>query len=143
MMLDRLREAAEFVNLNQEVDGAYLEEVVADSPKYLLDIIAQIVEAMLLKLNVQEEDIERFTDQIKERDMGELFANFVGYDVQATRQEAREEGIKEGLQKGIKELICALKELYVADETIKLQLIKRYELSKKEADKTVEEYMQL
>ena len=32
--------------------------------------------------------------------MGKLFANFEGYDVQATRKEAREEGIKEGIKEG-------------------------------------------
>ena len=35
--------------------------------------------------------------------MGELLANFKGYDVQAARREAREKGHEEGLQEGRKE----------------------------------------
>ena len=62
--------------------------------------------------------------------MGELFSNFKGYDVQATRREAKAEGMKEGMGK----LICALKELRVSDETIKTKLIKQYVLSDKDAD---------
>ena len=70
--------------------------------------------------------------------MSELFSNFKGYDVQATRREAKAEGIKEGMEK----LICALKELRVSDEAIKMQLIKQYELNDKEADKMLREYLQ-
>ena len=108
MMLDKLNETADFVGLGREVEGEYLEEVI------------------------------NFTDQIKERRMSELFSNFKGYDVQATRREAKAEGIKEGMEK----LICALKELRVSDAAIKTQLIKQYELNDKEADKMLREYLQ-
>ena len=90
-----------------------------------------------MKINVPREEAEAFSGRVKERRMGELFANFEAYDVQETRRIAREEGIKEGIEK----LICTLKELHVDDETIKLQLMKRYDLSRKDADKMIEEYM--
>lgn len=146
MMLDKLKNAAEFASLGQETDKKYLDEIVTGSPGYLLEIMTQIVEILLSRLNVPEKEVIKFTNLIRERRMGELFANFKGYDVQAARQEAREEGhregMKEGIEKGIKELICSLKELHAADEIIKEQLAKRFGLSMKEAEKTLKEYMQ-
>ena len=47
---------------------------------------------MLRKLNLEENEILDFTDQVRERKMGELFENFRGYDVPAVRREARAEG---------------------------------------------------
>ena len=146
MMLDKLNEAEDFVGLGREVEGKYLEEAIAGTPEYLLGLMAQLVEILLSRLNIPKEEVLNFTNQIKERRMGELFSNFKGYDVQAARREAKAEGVKEGMQEGIKEgmgkLIYALKELRVSDETIKTQLIKQYELSDKEADQMLHEYLQ-
>ena len=75
------------MQLSREVNAGYLNDVVANIPENLLDIIAQIVEILLLKVNVSREEAEAFAGQIKERPMGELFANFEAYDVQATREE--------------------------------------------------------
>ena len=43
MMVDRLRNAADYTKLVQEVSSNYLHEVTAKSPEYLLEIMAQIV----------------------------------------------------------------------------------------------------
>ncbi|MDE6608521.1 MAG: Rpn family recombination-promoting nuclease/putative transposase [Lachnospiraceae bacterium] len=142
MMLDKLSGAADFAELGREMEGEYLEEAIVGAPEYLLELMAQIVEILLSRLNVPKEEVITFTNQIKERRMGELFSNFKGYDVQATRREAKAEGIKEGMKEGMGKLICALKELRVSDETIKTQLIKQYGLSDKEADKILHEYLQ-
>ena len=65
-----------------------------DTPTYLLNIVAQVTEALLGEINVPEDEIDKFSEQIKERHMGKLFANFEPYDVQATRREVREEGMR-------------------------------------------------
>ena len=95
MMVDRLSNAADYAKLVQEVSSDYLHEVTAKSPEYLLEIMAQIVEVFLAKLNIPLEEVDTFTSRIKERNMGELFAHFEGWDVQAIRKEAREEAHKE------------------------------------------------
>ena len=97
MMLNRLQKTADFTVLQEEVPAEYLEKVTAQTPEYLLRIIGQVVEILLGRLNVPKEEARRFADQVKERKVGELFANFKGYDVQATRREARAEGLEEGL----------------------------------------------
>ena len=69
--------------------------MTAQTPEYLLGIMAQIMEILLEKLNVPFEEAEAFAEQIKERKMGELLANFECWDVQAIRKEAREEARRE------------------------------------------------
>ena len=97
MMVDRLRDAADYKDLIREVSSDYLHEVTARSPEYLLEIMAQIVEVFLAKLNIPLEEVDTFTSRIKERNMGELFAHFKGWDVQAIRKESREQARIEAL----------------------------------------------
>ena len=91
--------------------------------------------------NVPDEEIERFSEQIKERHMGKLFANFEDYDVQATRKEAREEGVKEGVKEGRAEgLVAAVKQLGGTMEIAIQQLISLYGLNEEEAKEKVKLY---
>lgn len=105
MMLDKLRDAAEFTGLGSEERSEYLKEVLSASPEYLLGIIARMAEVLLSRLNVPLKEAEEFTNQIKERRMGELFSNFKGYDVQAARQKAYQEGEAKGETKKLLSLI--------------------------------------
>lgn len=130
MMISKLQKAADFATISKDVHADYLNEVTSGSPEYLLDIIAQIVEILLLKVNVPRKEAEAFAGRVKERPMGELFANFEVYDVQATRKEQQE--------KDIEKLVTILKKLNVSKETIYLQLAEEYKLSKEEAVKKVE-----
>ena len=102
-MLNKLQEAEDFASLKDEVPPEYIEKVTAGTPEYLLEIMEQVIEILLSRLNVPQEEAAEFAGQVKERKMGELFANFKGYDVQATRAEARKEGLEEGLAKGLTE----------------------------------------
>ena len=111
MMVDRLRDAADYKDLIREVSSDYLHEVTARSPEYLLEIMAQIVEVFLAKLNIPHEEVDTFTSQIKERNMGELFAHFEGWDVQAIRKEAREELRKEVREEMQREIESARKQV--------------------------------
>lgn len=80
--------------------------------------------------------------------MGELFANFEAYDVQATRREAREEGREEGrkegrrqaYEEGIEKLIQVCRKLGIAKEMLKKQLMEKYAMSAEEADAKIEKY---
>ena len=136
MLIEKLQSVDDFKTLEQEVDSAYMQEAVEHSPEYLLDIMSQIVEVLLAKLNIPQEEIDGFAGQIKERKMAELFANFKAYDVQATRAEARELERKEGIEK----LVKSAKELGADKEKACQQLIKQYVLTEAEAEKKVEQY---
>lgn len=152
MLVSKLQEAADLVRLTEEVSPAYIKEVTAHSPKHLLELISQIMEAFLSKMNVPEKEVSVFTEQIRERRMGELFSNFKGYDVQATRREAREEGRKEGRkegqlegreearEQGIEKLVKVIKNLTDSKEITVKQLMEQYELSEETARDKVERY---
>ncbi len=72
--------------------------------------------------------------------MGELFANFEAYDVQATRKEAREEGIAEGIAEGIVHSIRMMKEASVTREVTKQQLMKQFDLNPEAAEENLRLY---
>ena len=138
MLIEKMQSAADFKVLEEEVDAEYMQEAVAHSPEYLLDIMSQVVEVLLAKHNVPQEEIDVFAGQIKERKMAELFANFKAYDVQAARAKAMAEGWAEGQQKerekGIQKLVQSLKKCSVSREKIIVELKEQYaELTESEA----------
>ena len=137
MMLTNLHQASDFAKIEREVSSEYLQKVLMEAPEYLLNIVAQVTGALLGEINVPDEEIERFSEQIKERHMGKLFANFEDYDVQATRKEAREEGVKEGRAEG---LVAAVKQLGGTMEIAIQQLISLYGLNEEEAKEKVKLY---
>ena len=136
MLIEKLQSADDFKVLEEEVDVAYMREAVEHSPEYLLSIISQIVEVLLAKHNIPQEEIDVFAGQIKERNMAELFANFKAYDVQATRAEAR----KQEREEGMKKLVKSAKALGADKEQTKQQLIEQYELSESETLEKVKQY---
>lgn len=101
----------------------------------MLRYMVYIWEILLLKINVPREEAEAFSGKVKERHMGELFANFEAYDVQETRRVAREEGMKEGIVFAIR----MMKEASVSREITCQQLIRQFGLSESEAEKRLQE----
>lgn len=132
MMINKLQEAADFTELEKELDAEYINRIIEKSPEYLLDIMVIVTKALLMKLNVPNEEVEAFTEKIKERKMGDWVGHFKGYDVQETRRVERE--------KGIERLINILKKLETTKETVILQLMEEYEFTEDEAIKAVEKY---
>ena len=73
-----------------------IRDLSENTPDEVLEIISKVITVMLRKLNLEENEILDFADQVWERKMGELFENFKGYDVPAVRREARAEGEARG-----------------------------------------------
>ena len=67
-----------------------VDEILKDTPDYLLDIIANVLRAFLRKENVPEEETETLVGKVKEKKMGELFANMDKMDIQAERRKTAE-----------------------------------------------------
>ena len=140
LLVDKLKKVADFARIGKEVSGRYLQEITENSPEYLLGILSQIIKALLLKINVPFEEAEDFIDRIKERRMGELFADFEPYDVQATRRVAREEGRKEELANGIERLLKIGKKHGFTEEEMKEDLMEQYCLSEEQAMEKIAQY---
>ena len=103
MMLTNMHRVSDFTRIGSEVSEEYLQKVLKDAPEYLLSIVVQVTKALLSEINVSDAEIDEFTEQIKERNMGRLFANFEAYDVQEARRVAKEEGYREGKEQGLEE----------------------------------------
>ena len=138
MMLTNLHQTSDFAQIEREVSPEYLQKVMKDVPEYLLSIVAQITGVLLSRINVPGEEIDKFSEQIKERHMGRLFENFETYDVQETRRIAREEGREEMREEGIRILINTNKKHEITKEETISDLMETYHLSDEEAHKTVE-----
>ncbi|MCM1086607.1 MAG: Rpn family recombination-promoting nuclease/putative transposase [Muribaculaceae bacterium] len=101
MLINRMQSAEEFRKLNLPKD--YLEDLSTQSTDELLGIVERVVATMLRHLEISEDEVAEFTEQVKERKMGELFEHFKNIDLPAARKIAAEEGRAEGLERGRKE----------------------------------------
>lgn len=98
MLINRLQSIAEFQELNLPDD--YLKNLSEHSTEEILDIVAKVTSVMLRQLNLPEDEVEEFTEQVKERKMAVLFEHFKSVDIPAERKKAREEGWAEGHAEG-------------------------------------------
>lgn len=148
MMIDKLRNRADYEELIKGVDETFLREVTGKSPEYLLKLMVQIIGIFLSRLNVPQDEVDTFTEQVKERKMGELFKHFEGWDVQAIRKEAREEARREAWkevreearEEAIHKFLNALKNCNISKENARIQLEKEYQLGSGEAEEKMKLY---
>lgn len=144
MMLNKMHEIADFARWKEEVNLQYLEEIIKETPQYLLGPISQVTKCLLLNINVPIEEAESVADRIKERDMAGLFDHFEKYDVQATRAEARAEGVevgkKEAREENIAKTIRLLKKHAHTKEEMIVDLIEEYNFSEFEANEKLNLY---
>ena len=121
--------------------------------EYLLDIIANVLRAFLRKENVPEEETEEtetLVGKVKEKEMGELFANMDKMDLQAERRKTAEavkraeeaekktaEAYEIGMMKGI---IKSCKSLNASREYALSQLQEMNACSRERAEELVERY---
>ena len=129
MMFDKLQGTGDYEELAKELDGGYLEELLQGTPEYLLTLMVQIIRMFLAKLNVPWDEVETFTEQVKERKMGEFFKHFQGWDVQAIRKETREEDINKFLR--------TIKKYHATEENAVKDLMEEYGFSREMAEERV------
>lgn len=110
MLINRLQNSSEFCELDLPKD--YLKNLSENSTDELLGIIARVTDSMLRHLELSENEITEFTEQVKERKMAELFENFVNdidmsslYKIALERRswKAMKEGEAKGREKGLAE----------------------------------------
>lgn len=151
MMIDKLRNFEDYEKFREEIDETFLKETIGGSPEYLLKLMSQIVRMFLAKLNVPREEAEAFTEQIKERKMGELFKHFEGWDVQAIRKEAKEEAEKEAekavekavekaTEESIRKFLNVNKKFHASREDAQRDLMEEYGLSREGAEEKMARY---
>ena len=79
MIINKIKEAASLNSIDLPKD--YLDNLSANSPEDVLDVLAKVVAVLLRKQFVPENEIQDFVSQIKERHMSDLFEGFRGINV--------------------------------------------------------------
>ncbi len=106
MLIDRLKNNDEFLRLRDELPDGYLDGITEKSTDEVLDIIARVVGAILRRRRVSEEEIAEFTDGIKERRMGQLFADYDSSYEDGIFDRGEAQGISKGETISRIRLIC-------------------------------------
>lgn len=96
MLVKKLRGAHDFAGL-QSIPKDYLEKLEKNSPEDLLKLISCVVAGLLRRLNIPDEEISTFTEQIRKKEIGMMFDSFKGYDVPETRRISKAEGKAEAI----------------------------------------------
>nr|WP_321152061.1 Rpn family recombination-promoting nuclease/putative transposase [uncultured Acetatifactor sp.] len=90
MLINKLQTAEDIENFRR-LPGSEIEAILRDSLGHLVDVIADVLCAFLLKMNVPVPETERLTDKVREKKMGELFADMEKMDIQAERRKTEAE----------------------------------------------------
>ena len=89
MLLNKLQSLADLEGISDFKN--YQQNILAESPEHLLNIIATITTILLNRLKLPSEEIEGYVSLIKEKKMPELFEYFEKVDVPKMREEIQAE----------------------------------------------------
>ena len=85
MLVNKLQTVEDIENFRR-LPGGEIESILRHSPQQMVDTIAEMLQAFLLKINVPVSETEQLTDRVRKKKMGELFADMEKIDIQAERQ---------------------------------------------------------
>ena len=88
MLINKLQEMndiSSFRSLSKE----QLDAILKDTPDHIVDIIADMLLAFLLKSNVSANEAEKVVGKVKEKNMGQLIADMEPIDIQAEQAKIR------------------------------------------------------
>lgn len=144
MMIDKIQTKDDFHRMLDNVPDKYWEEVVKGAPEELRNITADVIDAMMTKANLPEDECDRLRGCVKENKMGELFSHMKGYDIQVTRAKAHAAGVIDGQmqerEEGIRRLVTSLRKCSLSIEEVTAELGEQYELTESEAAEKVKAY---
>lgn len=124
MIINKIKSSEAFNSIN--LPKEYLDNLSANSPEDVLDVLARVVAVLLRKQYVPEDEIQSFVSQIKERHMSDLFEGFKGINVMEERRIGHDilliEMVCKKLAKG-KDVYTIASELEKDDELDKIKKI--------------------
>jgi len=90
MMIDKLKTAEAFSELGK-LPKEYIQRLNdMNVPTHLKELLVKVITVLLRKINVPQDEIDVFVENIDERGLSEMLS-IENYNVQETRREAREE----------------------------------------------------
>lgn len=128
----------EFLKLPKEE----LNQIVKETPEYIIDIIATVMKALCVHINASEEETEQCIRKVRERKMGYLFENMEKMDIQEERRktaEARRE-LEEAKEQFIKVMVDTVQEFGADENQAIIKVMEKFDLSQKDAEEKVKLY---
>lgn len=155
MLINRMQNAKD-IEAFRELSAESVDEILKETPEYLLDIISDILRAFLLKMNLPLEEAEDLVGKVKEKKMGYLFENMEKMDIQEERrrtaqarkeleeaQRQAEEAQRETQENAIRLFVEGFQEAGLTKEVTFKKLKEKFELTEAEASKKMNLYWKM
>ena len=88
MLVNKLQELGDITSF-RSLPPEQLESILKGSPNHIVGTIADILLAFLLKSNVPTEEAEKIVGKVREKNVGQLFANMAPIDIPAEQAKIR------------------------------------------------------
>ena len=96
MLFNKLQGREDIADI-RSIPSEEFQRILADTPPYLLDLMAKLVRSFLTQMDIPEKDAEQTVAYIKEGAMGKLFANVEPIHVYYERKMAEKLAEKDAL----------------------------------------------
>ena len=162
MLINRMQNAKD-IEAFRELSAESVDEILKETPEYLLDIISDILRAFLLKMNLPLEEAEDLVGKVKEKKMGYLFENMEKMDIQEEHrhtaqarkeleeaqrkvekaQREAEEAQKETQENAIRLFVEGFQEAGLTREVTFKKLKEKFELTEEQASEKLNLYWKI
>ena len=92
MLFNKLQGREDIADI-RSIPSEEFQRILANTPPYLLDLMAQVVRSFLTQMDIPEKDAEQTVAYIKEGAMGKLFANVEPIHVYYERKMAEKDAL--------------------------------------------------
>ena len=153
VMLFNKLQTKEDVEAFRKIAPEKLEDILRETPSHLLDVMAKVLLAFLLKENVPAAEAEELVEKVRKKKVGELFANMEKMDIQAERKktekqmeradkaEERADRAEAMAETGIQLFIENSQALFMTESSIAEKLVEKFGLSMEEAKEKLQKYL--
>ena len=86
MLIHKIQDE-ESLNVFRQLPEEELVAILNPAPEHRVRIIADVLKALLLKMNVSDDETEEIVGKVRKRNMGQLFEHMQPIDIQAFRKE--------------------------------------------------------
>ena len=148
MLINKLQTKEDVENF-RKISPKRLEAILKKTPPHLLNVMAKVLMAFLLKENVPVDEAVNLAGKVKEKKMAELFANMEHMDIQAERRntesqrqradkaEERADKAEQKYEESIKAYIELCRELGLPKAVLQERLVQKFGLSAEQAEKKI------
>lgn len=158
MLINKLQSPKDVEKFRQ-IPPKQLENILKETPKHLLDIIANVLLVFLLKENVPAQEAENLVEKVREKKMARLFENMEKMDIQAERRntleqreraeraeqkaeeaEQKAEEVRQMLESSIRLFVESCQEFNVTKKALVEKFVEKFQVEPDVAKQKVEAY---